>query len=103
LNYRNDLRVNHDTITRLKAPQKNKTTMHREIITLHELAANLDKAINSNVGMHGLRILLYGWMKKTQLVDNKILNDRKQMRGEQYLTAHEALSFSKYAGYDLLN
>jgi hypothetical protein len=77
--------------------------MHREIITLHELAANLDKAINSNVGMHGLRILLYGWMKKTQLVDNKILNDRKQMRGEQYLTAHEALSFSKYAGYDLLN
>ena len=78
-------------------------TMHKEIITLHELAANLDKAINSNVGMHGLRILLYGWMKKTQLVDNKILNDRKQVRGEQYLTAHEALSFSKYAGYDLLN
>ena len=77
--------------------------MHREIITLHELAANLDKAIKADVGMRGLHILLYGWMKKTQLVDNKILNDRKQMRGEQYLTAHEALSFSKYAGYDLLN
>ena len=68
-----------------------------------QLAANLEKAIHCDVGMHGLRILLYGWMKKTQLVDNKILNDRKQMRGEQYLTAHEALSFSKYAGYDLLN
>ncbi len=68
-----------------------------------QLAASLEKAIHCDVGMRGLRILLYGWMKKTQLVDNKILNDRKQMRGEQYLTAHEALSFSKYAGYDLLN
>ena len=71
--------------------------------SLAQLATNLEKAIHCDVGMHGLRILLYGWMKKTQLVDNKILNDRKQMRGEQYLTAHEALSFSKYAGYDLLN
>ena len=77
--------------------------MKKRKYPLAQLAANLDKAINSNVGMHGLRILLYGWMKKTQLLDNKILNDRKQMRGEQYLTAHEALSFSQYAGYDLLN
>ena len=78
-------------------------TMHREIITLHELAANLDKAINSNVGMHGLRILLYGWMKKTQLVSNSLLNERKRKKGEMYLTEREAKSFSKYAGYDLLN
>ena len=102
MNYRNDLRVNLGTITRLKAPQ-NKPTMHREIITLHELAANLDKAINSNVGMHGLRILLYGWMKKTQLVSNSLLNERKRKKGEMYLTEREAKSFSKYAGYDLLN
>ena len=77
--------------------------MKKRKYPLAQLAANLEKAIHCDVGMHGLRILLYGWMKKTQLVDNKILNDRKQMRGEQYLTAHEALSFSKYAGYDLLN
>ena len=68
-----------------------------------QLAANLDKALKADVGIRGLRILLYGWMKKTQLVDNKILNERKRKKGVIYLTEKEAYSFSKYAGYDLLN
>ena len=68
-----------------------------------QLAANLEKAIHCDVGMHGLRILLYGWMKKTQLVSNSLLNERKRKKGEMYLTEREAKSFSKYAGYDLLN
>ena len=77
--------------------------MNKRKYPLAQLAANLDKAINSNVGMHGLRILLYGWMKKTQLVSNSLLNERKRKKGEMYLTEREAKSFSKYAGYDLLN
>lgn len=68
-----------------------------------QLATNLDKAIHCDVGIRGLRILLYGWMKKTQLVNNKILNERKRKKGVIYLTEKEAYSFSKYAGYDLLN
>ena len=68
-----------------------------------QLATNLEKAIHCDVGMHGLRILLYGWMKKTQLVSNRLLNERKRKKGEMYLTEREAKSFSKYAGYDLLN
>ena len=68
-----------------------------------QLAASLEKAIHCNVGMSGLRILLYGWMKKTQLVSNSLLNERKRKKGVMYLTEREAKSFSKYAGYDLLN
>ena len=77
--------------------------MNQRKYSLEQLAANLEKAIHCDVGMQGLRILLYGWMKKTQLVSNSLLNERKRKKGVMYLTEREAKSFSKYAGYDLLN
>ena len=77
--------------------------MNKKKYSLAQLAANLENAIHCDVGMHGLRILLYGWMKKTQLVSNSLLNERKRKKGVMYLTEREAKSFSKYAGYDLLN
>lgn len=77
--------------------------MKQEKYSMAQLAANLEKAIHCDVGMQGLRILLYGWMKKTQLVSNSLLNERKRKKGVMYLTEREVKSFSKYAGYDLLN
>ena len=101
MNYRNDLRVNHDTITRLKAPQ-NKPTMHKEIITLHELAANLDKALKADLGMRGLHILLYGWIKKEHKITQQTLSNRKRKYKTFFLTKTEAKTFSQYLGYDLM-
>ena len=77
--------------------------MKKKKYSMAQLAANLEKAIHCDVGIRGLRILLYGWMKKTQLASNSLLNERKRKKGEMYLTEREAKSFSKYAGYDLLN
>ena len=76
--------------------------MHREIITLNELAANLDKAINSNVGMHGIHILLYGWMKKEHKITQQTLSNRKRKHKTFFLTKTEAKAFSQYLGYDLM-
>ncbi len=75
--------------------------MNKRKYSMAQLATNLEKAIQCDVGMRGLRILLYGWMKKTQLVNNKLLNERKRKKGVMFLTEKEANSFSKYAGYDL--
>lgn len=75
--------------------------MNKRKYSMAQLAANLDKAINSNVGMHGLRILLYGWRRKTGLAANTILRDRKKKHGFQFLYEDEVKLFSEYAGYDL--
>ena len=76
--------------------------MKKRKYPLAQLAANLDKAINSNVGMHGLRILLYGWMKKEHKITQQTLSNRKRKHKTFFLTKTEAKAFSQYLGYDLM-
>lgn len=75
--------------------------MNKDAITFTTLCARLERAIHADVGMHGLNILLYGWITKHGKVSRPLLNLRKQKDGEYWLTAGEAVHFSRYAGYDL--
>ena len=75
--------------------------MKKDAILLTTLAARLGKAIHADVGMKGLRILLYGWKTKYRLVDDYTFYNRSVENGEPYLTMGELMSFSRYAGYDL--
>lgn len=70
-------------------------------IPLTTIAARLERAIHADVGMKGLRILLYGWKMKYRLVDDYTFYNRSAENGEPYLTMGELMSFSRYAGYDL--
>jgi len=75
--------------------------MKKNAITLTTLAARLERAIHCDVGMQGLRILLYGWRMKHHLIEDHTMHCRRQEDGEPWLTIGEARSFSLYAGYDL--
>ena len=77
--------------------------MKKNAITFTQLAARLERAIHCDVGLHGLNILLYGWMKKRARHGLSTINfaARGSYSGESYLTPDEAYEFSDYAGYDL--
>jgi len=77
--------------------------MKKDAITLSTLAARLERAIHADVGLHGLKILIYGWMKKRARHGLRTINfaARGDYSGESYLTPNEAYEFSDYAGYDL--
>ena len=75
--------------------------MNKNAITLTTLAARLERAIHADVGMKGLKILLYGWRVKYGIVDGFTMTNRRTQSGEAYLTIPEAVHFSQYAGYDL--
>ena len=75
--------------------------MKENAITFTTLCARLEKAIHADVGMHGLNILITGWIRKRNTVTRETLRQRKKADGEPWLTYYEALSFSWYAGYDL--
>ena len=77
--------------------------MKKEAITFAQLTARLERAIHADVGMKGLNILLYGWMKKRARYGLRTINfaARGSYSGETYLTPNEAYEFSDYAGYDL--
>ena len=75
--------------------------MKKDAITLTTLAERLEKAIHCDVGMKGLRILLYGWRMKYHLIEVHTLSVRQKDDGEPWLSFGEALSFSRYCGYDL--
>ena len=75
--------------------------MKKSSITLTTLCARLERAIHADVGMQGLRILLYGWRIKYGMIDITTLPTRRRLYGEPYLTYREALHFSQYAGYNL--
>ena len=75
--------------------------MRKNAITLTTLAARLERAIHCDVGMKGLRILLYGWRVKYGIIDNFTMTSRRTQTGEAFLTISEAVHFSQYAGYDL--
>jgi hypothetical protein len=75
--------------------------MKKNAILLTTLAARLERAIHCDVGMQGLKILLYGWRMKYHLIEDHTFYDRKKEDGEAWLSLGEARSFSQYAGYDL--
>lgn len=75
--------------------------MKQNAITLTTLCARLERAIHADVGMQGLRILLYGWRLKYHLIEDYTFYARQKDDGEPWLSFGEALSFSRYAGYDL--
>ena len=74
--------------------------MKKDAVTFAQLAARLERAIHANVGLQGLNILLYGWMKKGGIKRSTLFMRMKSAR-EGYLTPEEVRNFSLYAGYDL--
>ena len=70
-------------------------------IPLTTLAGRLERAIHADVGMQGLKTLLYGWKMKEHIINDHTFTSRIQQSGEAYLTALEARQFSNYCGYDL--
>lgn len=74
--------------------------MKKDAVTFAQLTARLERAIHADVGLQGLRILIYGWIKKGG-TKRSTLCMRMKNTGEEYLTLEEAQNFSSYAGYDL--
>ena len=70
-------------------------------ILLTTLAARLERAIHADVGMRGLKILIYGWKRRHHVIDDFTFYNRSKEDGEAYLTLGETMSLSNYAGYDL--
>lgn len=75
--------------------------MRKDAITLSTLCARLERAIHADVGLKGLKILLYGWRVKYGLIEEYTFYNRKVEDGEPWLSFAETLHFSRYAGYDL--
>ena len=75
--------------------------MKQEKYSMAQLTANLEKAIQCDVGIYGLNILLYGWRRKYTALTNATLSERKRKYSFQFLYEDEVILFSKYAGYDL--
>ena len=75
--------------------------MKKNAILLTTLATRLERAIHADVGLQGLNILLYGWKKKYRLIADHTFYKRAKDDGEAWLSLGEAMSFSRYAGYDL--
>ena len=73
----------------------------KDIIFLTTLATRLERAIHADVGMIGLKILIYGWNKKYHLIDDYTFYNRAKEDGEAWLSLSETMSLSLYAGYDL--
>ena len=66
-------------------------------ITKIQLTANLEKALQCDVGMEGLNTLLFGWKKHRHFGAQYC----KTLLNRDWLYITEALDFSDYAGYDL--
>lgn len=75
--------------------------MREDAITLTTLAMRLEKAIHADVGMKGLKILLYGWRMRSHRIQEHTFYDRRKADGVPWLSLSEARSFSHYCGYDL--
>lgn len=75
--------------------------MKQNAVKLTTLCARLERAIHADVGMKGLRTLLYGWRMKYHLIEDHTFYNRRLEDGEPWLSIGETRSFSHYAGYDL--
>lgn len=69
-------------------------------IPLAVIAQRLNDVLNTNVGLHGLNTLLFGWIRKGYL-SSATLRVRNRRDGYRWLSVRELKSFSSYAGYDL--
>ena len=69
-------------------------------IPLSLVAKRLNRALNADVGLAGLNILLHGWMRKGY-ANSATLRVRNRRDGYRWLSPAELDSFSAYAGYDL--
>ena len=56
--------------------------MKKDALTLTTLAVRLERAIHADVGMQGLKTLLYGWKMKYHLIEDHTFHCRKQEDGE---------------------
>jgi hypothetical protein len=65
-----------------------------------QLAASLERAIQCDVGLEGLHVLMHGFIRKGG-INRETLRTRFKRDKEQWLTPYEARAFSEYAGYDL--
>ena len=75
--------------------RKNRTYMEK--ISKKQLARNLSKTIDEDVGLKGLNTLIYGWLRwrKYGRKYRKVIGNRK------WLYIVEVQDLSEYAGYDL--
>ena len=70
--------------------------MHK--ITKNQLVRNLNRVLGENVGMEGLKTLLYGWMNYRRYGRKY----RKAVANRDWLYRMEVADLSDYAGYDLM-
>ena len=75
--------------------------MKKDAILLTTLVARLERAIHADVGMRGLKILIYGWKTRYHIIDDYTFFNRAKEDGEAWLSLGETMSLSNYAGYDL--
>ena len=77
--------------------------MKENAVTFAQLTARLERSIQCDVGLRGLKILIYGWMNFRLRHGRGIINLRSRAYndGEAWLTDAEVAEFSKYAGYNL--
>ena len=75
--------------------------MNKDAISLTTLTARLERAIHADVGLRGLKILIYGWKRKYHVIDDYTFFNRAKEDGEAWLSLGEVMSLSRYVGYDL--
>ena len=63
-------------------------------ISKTEIAERLDEVLGAEVGMEGLKVLLYGWTRKDP-------QRRVNINHRRWLYGYEVKELSAYAGYDL--
>ena len=66
-------------------------------ISKEQLARNLSRAIEEEVGMTGLQTMIYGWLKYRKYGKKY----RHAIHARDYLFITEVQDLSEYAGYDL--
>ena len=68
-----------------------------EKISKKQLARNLSKTIDEDVGLKGLNTLIYGWLRWRKYGRKY----RKVIANRDWLYIVEVQDLSEYAGYDL--
>ncbi len=66
-------------------------------ISKEQLARNLSRTIEEDVGMSGLQTMIYGWLKYRKYGKKY----RHAIHARDYLFITEVQDLSEYAGYDL--
>ena len=79
--------------------------MNEQKVYFNTIAARLERAIECNVGMHGLEVLLSGWNNHRVRHGYGRINfaqrEQDDLIQERYLFLDELIAFSRYAGYNL--